>query len=293
MRKTSILINRPSREVWSFFTNTKNWKNWWSASLIKIEPGWRAGATLIWENRQTSDLTKLIDRQEIQLSSRFMEITFQLRTVDDNNTLVEYEFEPIGGASFNDGGREHLATINANLIKLKECIERKKIARYSKKCWFCSTNTSTPKSGYEAKMHRSLGVDWFQSDIVEGDIYMRYEIGTVTVPRCERCEKSHANQDPEMVVAGIVKFLVPLIAIGSGILSGILAGKIIPGNITIFNVMVGIVFGIAIGILSDILLVRLVPKVDPSIKRKELHVDYRPIKQKLKKGWRLGSKPVL
>ncbi len=59
----------------------------------------------------------------MQLSSMFMKTALLLRPKSEQMTLVEYEFNPSGGASFSDGGRAHQATVEKNLAKLKACIE--------------------------------------------------------------------------------------------------------------------------------------------------------------------------
>jgi predicted RNA-binding Zn-ribbon protein involved in translation (DUF1610 family) len=64
------------------------------------------------------------DQEEIHISSMFMKTAYLIKAVNDKNTLVEYAFNPSGGASFSNGGRAHKATIDTKLANLKDCIEK-------------------------------------------------------------------------------------------------------------------------------------------------------------------------
>jgi len=123
MPKVSITINRASEVIWDYFKKLENWRKWWGASISSVNPGWQNGARLTWENGDKSDLPVVRDKQEIRISSRFMKTAFYLKPESKQTTLVEYEFNPSGGASFSDGGRAHQAEVEKKLAKLKDCIE--------------------------------------------------------------------------------------------------------------------------------------------------------------------------
>jgi hypothetical protein len=123
MPKVSITIDRSSEVIWDYFKKLENWKKWWGASISSVDPGWQNGARLTWENGDKSDLTVVRDQQEIQISSMFMKTAYYLKPKSKQTTLVEYEFNPSGGASFSDGGRAHQATVENKLATLKDCIE--------------------------------------------------------------------------------------------------------------------------------------------------------------------------
>lgn len=123
MPKVGIAINRSSEIIWDYFKKPENWKKWWGASISSVNPGWQNGAKITWENGNRSDLLIVKDQREMQISSMFMKTALSLRPKSEQTTLVEYEFNPSGGASFSDGGRAHQATVEKNLAKLKDCIE--------------------------------------------------------------------------------------------------------------------------------------------------------------------------
>lgn len=123
MPKVSITINRSSEIIWNYFKTLENWRKWWGASISSVNPGWQNGAKLTWENGDKSDLPVVRDQSEIQISSTFMKSAYYLKSKSKKTTLVEYEFNPSGGASFSDGGRAQQAIVEKKLAVLKECIE--------------------------------------------------------------------------------------------------------------------------------------------------------------------------
>jgi hypothetical protein len=123
MPKVGITINRPSGVIWDYFKRLENWRKWWGASILSVNPGWQNGARLTWENGDKSDLAVVKDKQEIRITSMFMKTAFYLKPKGEQTTLIEYEFNPSGGASFSDAGRAHQAAVEKKLAKLKDCIE--------------------------------------------------------------------------------------------------------------------------------------------------------------------------
>lgn len=127
MSKTSILINRPLPVVWETFTTPANWQAWWGGGLLRVVPGWESGATLFWQNGDHSTLEKVISQQEVTIPGKWLETVYRFSAIERENTRVEVEFIPHGGASFSDGGKGYLADMAEALKKLKQLVEQGKV----------------------------------------------------------------------------------------------------------------------------------------------------------------------
>src|SRR5215210_802043 len=123
MITVSIKINRPSKVVWDYFTNTNNWQKWYGAGM-KVTPSWKQGAKIVWASGGDSPITKFIPGKEIGLFGRWMDTTYKFIPESDSETIVQViESDPKGGASFNDGGAANRAQREKDLQNLKRFIE--------------------------------------------------------------------------------------------------------------------------------------------------------------------------
>jgi F0F1-type ATP synthase assembly protein I len=160
-------------------------------------------------------------------------------------------------------------------------------------CWFCQKNSPSQKAGIIVKMHKTLEVGQSIGYPVLGVRQARYYSETIIVPRCDSCKNKHQEQASDMVSTGVLTFFVGLITIGTGIISGILINKIIPGTSSLPGIFLGILLGFGAGCLSALVLGKLVPKEDTSIKKKDAYIHYPLIEQKESASWKLGEKPLL
>ena len=122
MPSTSVIINRPLLDVWSFLIDEGNWKAWHGAALVGVVPGWQSGATLTWEDGSRTNLEALVERKSLRLGGSFMSTGYELKPTGDS-TELRYFFEARGGASFSDNGAAHLASYEQSLRRLKQLLE--------------------------------------------------------------------------------------------------------------------------------------------------------------------------
>ncbi|OGR05189.1 MAG: hypothetical protein A2511_04305 [Deltaproteobacteria bacterium RIFOXYD12_FULL_50_9] len=124
MLKSSIKIARPIDVVWDYFTEITNWSKWYGGGLKEILPDWQNGATLIWSSGGSSTIKKIVSKQEIGISGAWMDTSYMFYASGDSATTIEViEFEPKGGAGFNDGGVAHKAELQKTLQNLKISVE--------------------------------------------------------------------------------------------------------------------------------------------------------------------------
>lgn len=160
-------------------------------------------------------------------------------------------------------------------------------------CWFCQKNIPSPYATITVKMHKTLEVGQSIAYPILGVKQARYLSDAVTVPRCDDCKEKHQQQVSDMFSAGALAFIIGLVAIGTGIVSGIIINKAVPGTSSLPGIFLGILFGFAAGGVSALTLSKLAPKEDTSIKKKDAYGDYPLIKSKESQGWKLGDKPML
>lgn len=123
MPKTELFIERSVEIVWDYVINQENWYKWWGTTLDEVNPSWQSGAKLVWGNGNKSNLVIVKPQTEFKISSMFMNTTYRFKSINNQKTLIEYEFIPNGGSTFNDGGVAFKTTIDSKLMKLKKCIE--------------------------------------------------------------------------------------------------------------------------------------------------------------------------
>jgi uncharacterized protein YndB with AHSA1/START domain len=132
MPRASVTIRRSQQEVWDYLTQPEHWAQWWGAKLKQVTPSWQQGATLVWENESTAEITDLRVYEQIELTTTFMTTIFWLRQQANDLTLVEIEDTPRGGATFNDGGVAHSNELASSLARLREAIEHGKLKKTTK-----------------------------------------------------------------------------------------------------------------------------------------------------------------
>lgn len=122
MLKAEITIKRSPDIVWDYFTNTNNWEKWWGGGLKSAE--WLKEGKLYWALGGSSSIQAITPGKMVQTVGSWMDTTFTFEPKGSEETIVRIqESSPKGGASFNDGGAAHLASLNSYLNKLKEHIE--------------------------------------------------------------------------------------------------------------------------------------------------------------------------
>ena len=160
-------------------------------------------------------------------------------------------------------------------------------------CWFCQENIPSPYANISVKMHKTLEVGQSIAYPILGVKQARYISDTITVPRCDGCKEKHQQHVSDMVSSGVLEFIIGLVTIGTGIVSGIIINKSVPGTSSLPGIFLGILLGIAAGVVSALALGKVAPKEDTSIKKKDAYVHYPLIESKESQGWRIGEKPVL
>jgi uncharacterized protein YndB with AHSA1/START domain len=141
-----ISIKRSPDEVWDFFTNPDNWKDWWGGALTKVEPRWEKGATLEWEMGRPSTILNLTLAKEIEIQNIWSSATWYFTKESGDSTLLEYKERFTGGASMDP--RTWQTDTASTLAKLKRCIESKPLPKKQ------SSKTNGPAG--------SEHVSWFQ-----------------------------------------------------------------------------------------------------------------------------------
>jgi uncharacterized protein YndB with AHSA1/START domain len=123
MLEVEILIEAQLKDVWSYFTTSSNWQEWWGAQLAKVEPRWEEGATLVWGNGNHSEISAFVEFKLIQIRGQWMQTAFSFNSNGDQKTQIQVKVIPLGGAQFNDGGASHRKQTLSELQKLKAAIE--------------------------------------------------------------------------------------------------------------------------------------------------------------------------
>lgn len=122
MLVAEIVIERPVKVVWAYFTKPKHWEKWWGGGLRSAE--WRPGGRLEWALGGASPVEDVIPARKVRIRGAWMTTTWTFEPVGNERTQVRIqESDPRGGASFTDGGVAHLRQLNEALSRLKTCIE--------------------------------------------------------------------------------------------------------------------------------------------------------------------------
>ncbi len=122
MLTAEIIIERPVKVVWAYFTKPQHWEKWWGGGLRRAE--WKPGGKLEWALGGASLIEDVIPARMARIRGAWMTTTWTFESAGDQQTRVRIqEGEPRGGASFSDGGAAHLRQLNEALSKLKACIE--------------------------------------------------------------------------------------------------------------------------------------------------------------------------
>ena len=125
MLTAEIVIERPVKVVWTYFTNPKHWEKWWGGGLRHAD--WKPGGKLEWALGGASLIEDVILGRMVRIRGSWMTTTWTFESVGNEQTRVRIqESDPHGGASFTDGGAAHLRQLNQTLSKLKACIEGEK-----------------------------------------------------------------------------------------------------------------------------------------------------------------------
>jgi len=124
MSRATIKIDRKAETVWAFFTKPANWTKWHERAVMKeVSPGWQKGATITWDQGPISTIRSFSTGKTVEIESPYISTTFSFTPLKGGATSVDVDFAPRGGATFNDGGMAHEKTVNAQLSRLKQCIE--------------------------------------------------------------------------------------------------------------------------------------------------------------------------
>jgi len=126
MPKTNVTINRQPDVVWKYFTDCNTWEGWYGGGLEQVDPGWVAGARLVWKLGGSSTLETVAEGREVVVLGNFMKTWYRFIPQGTEATCVEIEFAPRGGAVFSDGGQANLVETKNTLLRLKQAIERTK-----------------------------------------------------------------------------------------------------------------------------------------------------------------------
>ncbi len=147
----------------------------------------------------------------------------------------------------------------------------------SETCWFCGKRAADGTSGAEVEMHRHLK----EGDAEIQTLDASWEPATVYVPRCPSCKAAHDRTEnhvqygwrvglPIGIVGGVLTYIylfgrwwvVPMVAIGLGILGGIVAWLI------------------SRAFSSDGVRDQGYATIHPNVRRKE------------EEGWKIGARPI-
>jgi len=121
-----VIINRPPKIVWKYFTDCNTWEGWYGGGLERVDPGWITGAKLFWKLGGSSALETVVEGREIVVLGSFMKTWYRFIPHGTEATSVEIEFTPRGGATFSDGGQANLIETKSTLLRLKQAVERTK-----------------------------------------------------------------------------------------------------------------------------------------------------------------------
>jgi len=119
--EAKVSIKRSRDEVWNYFTNPSNWKQWWGGSLARVEPGWDRGAALVWKLGRPSTILNLITPKQVEIQNVWSITTWRFIEEKRDLTLVAYKEQFTLGASMNP--RTWQADIYSRLSELKKCVE--------------------------------------------------------------------------------------------------------------------------------------------------------------------------
>ena len=119
--EAKVSIKKSRDEVWNYFTNPSNWKQWWGGALARAEPGWDRGAGLVWELGSPSTILNLITLKQVEIQNVWSITTWRFIEEKPDSTLVAYKEQFTGGASMNPGTWQ--ADIGSRLSELKKCVE--------------------------------------------------------------------------------------------------------------------------------------------------------------------------
>lgn len=122
MMVANIVIERPREVVWAFFTEPAKWESWWGGAVKAAE--WREGGQVEWALGGSSPITAFTPGASVLLQGAWMDTTFIFEPEGTGRTAVRIEEgPPKGGASFKDGGANHLEQLKSALAKLKDLVE--------------------------------------------------------------------------------------------------------------------------------------------------------------------------
>src|SRR5689334_15943014 len=65
--RAEVVIDRPLSQVWTVFVDPSGWARWYGGELLRVEPGWQAGATVHWKLGAPSRLVAVRDQQRVRL----------------------------------------------------------------------------------------------------------------------------------------------------------------------------------------------------------------------------------
>lgn len=118
--EAEISIARSPEEIWKFFTTADSWKQWWGGALLKVDPGWTEGGSLVWELGRPSTLIRVVPGSEVVIKHVWSETTWRF-TDQGGSTAVGYQEKFVGGASMD--AQKWRSDISAKLSSLKNCLE--------------------------------------------------------------------------------------------------------------------------------------------------------------------------
>ncbi len=122
-----IKVNRPCDVVWQIITDIHSWKIWWGGTLKQVNPHWKVGATLEWENGDTGNVLEFQPLKKIVIKgNHHHEITTLSFYVDTPaSTVVGIEIDISHSFLIRENEPDALEIeLQSPLSQLKEYAER-------------------------------------------------------------------------------------------------------------------------------------------------------------------------